>query len=125
MKPPVDVIRLNQTCKDQMNRIKRLTGLKQWNEICRIAFLLSINDSSPVNERMVDGENAVEMSWRTFGGDNEDIFSALVRYSMQRSKCSDEAPEFLYQHLIRGLRMLELRLEKGGVSLLLESLAGR
>lgn len=35
---PIEHIRLSQQAKEQLTRLKRWTGLKHWNELCRWAF---------------------------------------------------------------------------------------
>ena len=35
-------VRVNQQAKDQLIKLKRITGIKQWNVLCRWALCLSL-----------------------------------------------------------------------------------
>src|ERR1019366_6751351 len=87
MKPPVENVRVSRRGRDQLIKIRRVTGIENWNVICRWAFCASLREPSvpPVVDK--EGESAVELSWRTFAGDYSDIFSAahLLRYRADKT----------------------------------------
>ncbi|MBC6456616.1 DNA sulfur modification protein DndE [Actinomadura sp. HBU206391] len=75
----LDSVRLSQPAKDQLIKLKRITGIKNWNTLCRWALVLSLQDPSPPLVREVDTDSNVEMSWKTFAGAYGDIYLALLK----------------------------------------------
>lgn len=75
----LDHIRLSSKAKDQLIKLKRYTGVKHWNVLCRTAFCISLAESSrPPNSR-IPADSNVEMSWRVFAGKHEELYSALLK----------------------------------------------
>ncbi|ONK12581.1 DNA sulfur modification protein DndE [Streptomyces sp. MP131-18] len=75
----LDTIRLSQTARDQLIRLKRTTGIKNWNVLCRWALVVSLRDSStPLVKEIVTDSN-VEMDWRTFAGTHAHVYLALLK----------------------------------------------
>ena len=72
-------IRLSQPAKDQLVKLKRLTGVKNWNTLCRWALALSLQDPSPPLVRDIITDSNVEMTWKTFAGLYGDIYLALLK----------------------------------------------
>lgn len=105
----LDTIRLSQKAKDQLTRVKRDTGIKNWNVLCRWAFCLSLNEESPPAASRVPADSSVEMSWKVFGGADADLYLALLRL-----RCHEDglgtSPEVLAEqfrlHLHRGIGYL-------------------
>jgi len=80
MKPPVTTVKVSTKGKDTLIKIKRNTGLEQWNEICRIALCASLaNHTSPAPREKLPDSN-IEMDWKTFAGHYHDELAALVKY---------------------------------------------
>ncbi|WP_173097781.1 DNA sulfur modification protein DndE [Actinomadura verrucosospora] len=73
-------IRLSQPAKDQLVKLKRLTGVKNWNTLCRWALALSLQDPSPPLVRDINTDSNVEMTWKTFAGLYGDIYLALLKH---------------------------------------------
>lgn len=98
----VSSVRVSQQGKDQLTKLKRVTGIKQWNVLCRWALAISLADPSPPLVRDIAGDSNVEMTWRTFAGAEATAYSALLR---QRAKSDGEADinVVLRAHLHRGL----------------------
>lgn len=81
----LDHIRLSQQAKDQLTRVKRRTGIKNWNTLCRWAFCLSLAEPDPPAPARIPADSSVEMTWRTFTGpDHEDVYWAVLR-----QRCAD------------------------------------
>jgi DNA sulfur modification protein DndE len=79
---------------------------------------------------MVDkeGDNPVELTWRTFGGDLSDVFAAahLVRFEADKKNGdASEIGENFRRHLYRGLNYLDARLEMVDGQDLIASLLGK
>jgi DNA sulfur modification protein DndE len=72
-------IRLSAQAREQLIRLKTRTGITQWNILCRWAFCLSLQQSSPPTPIEVDTNSNVEMDWQTFGGDAQEVYTALLK----------------------------------------------
>jgi len=105
----IETVRLSQQAKDQLAKLKRYTGIKNWNVLCRWAFCVSLAEPSPVQEKAIVNDGAVEMTWKTFGGKHQEIYLALLK-----QRCVDDGLELspkvlasqLKQHLHRGIGYL-------------------
>jgi len=75
----LDNIRVTQHARDQLITLKRRTGVAHWNVLCRWALCRSLAEPNvPPTVKLVLDSN-VEMSWRTFAGDQGEIYWALIR----------------------------------------------
>ncbi len=106
----IETIRVSQDAKEQLIRLKRHTGLAQWNVICRWALLRSLAEpTDPPNVRHPNDSN-VEMSWKVFAGPYAGVFEAIVLMRFRRSGRVADDPagvaEFFRQHLHRGIGTL-------------------
>jgi DNA sulfur modification protein DndE len=72
-------IRLSAQAREQLIRLKMRTGITQWNILCRWAFCLSLQQSSPPTPIEIDTNSNVEMDWQTFGGDAQELYMALLK----------------------------------------------
>jgi len=64
----IDHIRLSQQAKDQLIKLKRVTGIEHWNVLCRWALCVSLAESSIPPAAKIPSDSNVEMSWKVFGG---------------------------------------------------------
>lgn len=105
----IETVRLSQDQRNKLMKVRKTTGIKNWNVLCRWAFCHSIYvDNNPPNY-VKGGKTGVEMDWETFTGrDNKIVFEALI----QRIG-SDQ----FYNHLHRGIEIL---VEKDSLSILAE-----
>ena len=89
----LETIRLDQDTKTRLATLKRRTGIENWNSLCRWAFCLSLSDPNPPRELNEKGIGAVEMAWKTFAGDEEEIYGALLlaRARLDRGAVDREA----------------------------------
>ena len=109
LEPPVNSIKLSQTAKDQLTKLKRSTKIEQWNILCRWAFFRSLAETAPPSVIPIPADSNLEMSWKVFGGELADI-SALAL----KQRCDQDGleitPEILSQqfrlHLHRGIGYL-------------------
>ena len=74
----IEVIRLSEKGKRQLIQLKRKTGLEQWNTLCRWAFCMSLAEPSVPPEEDIPANSNVEMSWKTFAGEYQLVYSALL-----------------------------------------------
>lgn len=75
----LDQIRLSEKAKDQLVKLKRYTGIKNWNVLCRWAFCVSLAELTRPAPSRIPADSNVEMSWRVFGGPYEELYLALLK----------------------------------------------
>ena len=75
----VDVVRVDERAKNQLTTLKRRTGIKNWNVLCRWALCVSLAEPSIPADQDIATLSNVEMSWSTFGGPAADIYAAILR----------------------------------------------
>lgn len=113
-----ETVRLGNDTKTHLSTLKRRTGIENWNTLCRWAFCLSLADPAPVRELVEHGLGAVEMTWRTFTGDEEPIYRALLIDRSEREHGSldrDKVAITLRQHIARGTARLVSRRDWKGI----------
>ena len=64
----VETVRVSHRAKDQLIKLKRVTGIEHWNVLSRWGFCLSIAEEgiSPTAEIPLDSN--IEMGWRSGAG---------------------------------------------------------
>jgi DNA sulfur modification protein DndE len=75
---PVSTIRLSVTAREQLITLKRHTGIRQWNVLCRWAFATSLAELSMPPRQVHPADSNVEMTWKVFGGTHEAVYAALL-----------------------------------------------
>jgi DNA sulfur modification protein DndE len=105
----IETVRISKRGRDQLIKLKRKTGIENWNIICRWALCVSLTEATtPMNYDSSEMSN-IEMTWRTFGGKNADIYEALIQLQAS-SDMQDPTPEMVSQffrnHLHRGIAAL-------------------
>ena len=105
----LETVRLTQRAKEQLTRVKRDTGIKNWNVLSRWALMLSLaEDGAPAPAALVY-DSSVEMSWKVFGGPDADLYLALVRERCFLDGLGDDTETVEEQfrlHLHRGIGYL-------------------
>jgi DNA sulfur modification protein DndE len=105
----VETVRLSADTKIHLSTLKKRTGIANWNTLCRWAFCLSISDDAPVRDRDEKGVGAVEMAWKTFAGEEEEIYRLLLIDRCQSEHGvveKDILAMALRQHIARGAARL-------------------
>ena len=105
----VETVRLGADTKIHLSTLKKRTGIENWNTLCRWAFCLSLSDETPVRDRDEKGVGAVEMTWKTFAGEDEDIYRVLLVERCQSEHGSldkEMLASTLRQHIARGAARL-------------------
>jgi DNA sulfur modification protein DndE len=105
----VDHIRLSQQAKDQLIKLKRVTGIEHWNVLCRWALCVSLAEQGIPPPAKIPADSNLEMSWKVFGGRHADLYLALLKERCIRDELGID-PETLAQqfrlHLHRGISYL-------------------
>lgn len=106
---PLENFHISQRGKDQLIKLKRTTGIAQWNTLCRWALTISLADPTVPLVRDVKGDSNVELAWRTFGGRWADVYLAHVQLRTweELGSTKDEDVEKTFMaHLHRGIGYL-------------------
>ena len=105
----IDRIRLSQQAREQLIRVKRWTGIQNWNVLCRWAFCLSLAEPTVPPKTKVLMDSSVEMTWKVFGGAYEGVYLAVLKERCHRDGLgtSDEVLATQFRlHLHRGIGYL-------------------
>lgn len=105
----IDRIQLSQQAKDQLLKLKRNTGIKHWNVLCRWAFCISLAEPAVPPNAKIPADSNVEMTWKVFGGPHHELYLALLKARCRRDgiETSEEVlATQLRLHLHRGIGYL-------------------
>ena len=109
MEAPIDRIRLSQSAKDQLIKLKRYTKIEQWNILCRWAFCRSLAEPSIPSPVPIPADSNVELTWRVFGGDIADLLLVALKQRCYNDGLGTEPETLAHQfrlHLHRGIGYL-------------------
>ena len=97
----IETVRLSQVQRNKLLRIRKNTGIKNWNVLCRWALCYSLSHDDKPPPYIKGGKTGIEMDWKTFcGSQGEEIYDAL----------SDLVGEdVFYGHIQRGIDILLLK----------------
>ena len=122
---PIGNIRLSQQAREQLIRLKRYTGIKNWNVLCRWGLVLSLAEPSTPMVTRIPSDSSVEMTWKVFGGEYQELYLALVRLRCHEDGLGTDDETVASQfrlHLHRGIAHLaglrEVRSIEGLLSML-------
>ncbi len=105
----IEHVRLSQRAKDQLVKLKRATGIKHWNILCRWALCVSLAEQSAPPQSKILANSNVDMNWKVFGGRYADLYYILVKERCIRDGLGTD-PEIVAQqfrlHLHRGISYL-------------------
>lgn len=111
-------LRLSERAKEQLTRLKRLTGFKNWNVLCRWALCTSLADGAPVSRQSLFTDSNVEMSWLVLTGDLGDIYEQLLHERCLVDGVEPTAEgmyDMLVRHVHRGIGMLSADVTQDGI----------
>ncbi|SHH63412.1 DNA sulfur modification protein DndE [Desulfofustis glycolicus] len=108
---PIEHIKLSQKERENLIRLKRVTGIKNWNTLCRWAFCISLANPEKPRKSKIVSDSSLEMTWKVFGGKHHEIYTALLiqRCKMDGVKLEDDnlMEQFRY-HMKRGIDTLTM-----------------
>jgi DNA sulfur modification protein DndE len=105
----IDTVRLDADTKIRLSTLKRRTGIENWNTLCRWAFCLSLSDATRLRDLQEREIGAIEMSWKTFAGEDEELYRLLL---IRRAESDlgrtdrDALAKTVRQHISRGTARL-------------------
>lgn len=105
----IEHIRLSQQAKDQLSRLKRVTGIRSWNVLCRWGLCISLAEPTVPPSKRIPADSNVEMSWKVFAGDFGGLYLALLKERCVRDGLTLDNETVAQQfrlHLHRGISYL-------------------
>ena len=105
----IENVRLVETDKDLLIRLKRSTGIKNWNVLCRWALCLSMSDPHRPQVDPAGLQSNVEMTWRVFGGQYADVYWSLLLQRVHEDGVpldTESVEREFNRHLHRGIGAL-------------------
>ena len=107
MKPIVETVRISEKGRDILIKIKRRTGIHNWNILCRIAYIKAIS-TKKINAKIDNkSEKLIEMDWKTFVGKHDELISSLTYYKANQIGIDinnkKKLTEFFRNHLEFGI----------------------
>ena len=104
----IDILRTSSNVKSSLTRIKTITGISNWNIICRWAFCLSLKQKSLPREveEKLDG---VEIDYDTLVGKNKSIYTQLLINNLVTHNVAVDKKnltKYLYAHVNRGVNII-------------------
>jgi len=105
----IDSVRLSQQARDQLVTLKRYTGIKQWNTLCRWAFCISLAEPTPPPKTKIVTDSSVEMTWKVFGGTYQELYLGLIKQRCEEDGLGSDPEVVAHQfrlHLHRGIGYL-------------------
>jgi DNA sulfur modification protein DndE len=105
----IESVRINSQGREQLIRLKRHTGIENFNVLCRWALCVSLAEPTKPPITKVVGEPGVEMTWRTFAGAHSDVYMALLKQRCKEDEVEispEQLNEQLRLHVHRGLGYL-------------------
>ena len=104
----IDLLRTSVNVRNSLTRIKTITGIPNWNILCRWAFCLSLKQTSlprEVDEKL-DG---IEIDYDTLVGKNKSIYTQLLINNLISHKVEIDKKnltKYLYAHVNRGVNII-------------------
>ena len=105
----IENVRVSEKARLQLITIKKRTRIKNWNVICRWAFLLSLKDESVPADENIIADSSVEMTWKTFAGNHEKLYRSLLLYKLHKDNIElskDNITKYFKIYLHRGISFL-------------------
>jgi DNA sulfur modification protein DndE len=105
----IETVKVSEKAKVQLITLKRRTGIQNWNVICRWAFCMSLAEKSPPPNEDVVADSSVEMTWKTFTGGKEDLYTGLLLLRAKRDGIQFDVAKinnYFKLHLHRGISYL-------------------
>ena len=105
----IERIQLSQQAKEQLSRLKRTTGIRSWNVLCRWGLCVSLAEPSIPPNKKFPADSNLEMSWRVFTGTYGGVYFALLKERCLRDGLDTDDETVAQQfriHLHRGISYL-------------------
>jgi DNA sulfur modification protein DndE len=105
----IESIRLTETDKELLVRIKRKTGIESWNILCRWSYLIGLSHDQINISNSHEKRDAIEIKWETFAGRQSSYYEAITKLkytSYLKNNNEGTIFEFFHTKLSFGIRIL-------------------
>ena len=100
----IETVRVSEKGKQQLSRLKRSTGIENWNTLCRWALCVSLAEPSIPPREEIPADGITDMTWRTFANQHGDIYEAIIKQRLIEDKIPIEEVHLWFRiHLHRGI----------------------
>ncbi|NER81116.1 MAG: DNA sulfur modification protein DndE [Leptolyngbya sp. SIO1D8] len=109
MQSLVERIKLSQSAKDQLIKLKRVTKISTWNVLCRWALCRSLAEPSIPSPVPIPADSNLEMTWQVFGGPIADELLIALKQRCHNDDLGTDSETLATQlrlHLHRGIGYL-------------------
>ena len=109
MESPIRSVRISASGRDQLIRLKRMTGIEHWNVLCRWALARSLAEATIPSPAPLGEASNVEMSWPVFAGPIAETILIALRQRLVEDKLPTDDETLVHYfrlHLHRGIAYL-------------------
>ena len=103
-----DAVRISARGREILIKLKRYTGIGQWNTLCRVAYCYSLAIGTEPTQSPEKGDVALEIEWPTFAGPIKAELDALTVARATAAAIADQdIARYVRSHLERGLSAIQ------------------
>ena len=103
-----DAVRISARGREILIKLKRYTGIGQWNTLCRLAYCYSLAIATEPTQVPEKGDVALEIEWPTFAGPIKTELAALtVARATTAAVAEQDIARYVRSHLERGLSAIQ------------------
>jgi DNA sulfur modification protein DndE len=103
-----DAVRISARGREILIKLKRYTGVGQWNTLCRVAYCYSLAIGTEPTQAPEKGDCALEIEWGTFCGPIKTELAALtVWHSAKDGALQQDIAKYVRAHVERGLGAIQ------------------
>lgn len=109
MEPPIERIKISQTAKEQLIKLKRVTKIDQWNVLCRWALCRSLAEPTQPSSVSIKLDSNVEIAWQVFAGEMSNVLIMALKQRCHQDGLGSAKETLSHQfslHLHRGIGYL-------------------
>ena len=103
-----DAVRISARGREILIKLKRYTGIGQWNTLCRLAYCYSLAIATEPTQVPEKGDVALEIEWPTFAGPIKTELAALTAARATTAGVAEQdIARYVRSHLERGLSAIQ------------------
>ncbi len=103
-----DAVRISARGREILIKLKRYTGIGQWNTLCRLAYCYSLAIATEPTQVPEKGDIALEIEWPTFAGPIKTELAALTAArAITAGVAEQDIARYVRSHLERGLSAIQ------------------
>ena len=103
-----DAVRISARGREILIKLKRYTGIGQWNTLCRVAYCYSLAIGTEPTQSPEKGDIALEIEWPTFAGPMKTELAALtVARATAAAVADQDIARYVRSHVERGLSAIQ------------------